>query len=267
MERSHRSVPRPPVPIAFAHRGASGHAPENTIDAFTLALALGATGLESDTWLAADDVPVLVHDRTVRRPGRRIDVTRRTSAELAEYGVPSLADLYSAVGSAVELSLDIEHEAVALPAVDVATRHGAAAHLWACSPSVDLLRAMRAHSVHVRLVCSTRPRRVPGGLERLVAELADLGADALNLHRRDWTPERVRLVHGAGLLAFGWDAQSTEAVSALVALGVDAVYSDWPDLMAEALGTRLEAAAEAAPDAPPFDAPPLDAPPLRAANP
>ena len=49
-------------PIAFAHRGARAHAPENTLGAFTLALRLGATGLESDVWLTADGEAVLDHD-------------------------------------------------------------------------------------------------------------------------------------------------------------------------------------------------------------
>ncbi|MGA1075335.1 MAG: glycerophosphodiester phosphodiesterase, partial [Ilumatobacteraceae bacterium] len=49
-------------PIMFAHRGARAHAPENTIEAFQLALRLGATGLESDAWLTADGVVVLDHD-------------------------------------------------------------------------------------------------------------------------------------------------------------------------------------------------------------
>ena len=44
-------------PIGFAHRGARAHAPENTIEAFTLAFRLGATGLESDVWLTADGCP------------------------------------------------------------------------------------------------------------------------------------------------------------------------------------------------------------------
>ena len=49
-------------PVAFAHRGARAHAPENTLEAFRLALRLGATGLESDVWLTSDGVPVLDHD-------------------------------------------------------------------------------------------------------------------------------------------------------------------------------------------------------------
>ncbi len=239
-------APRPVTPIAFAHRGASAHAPENTIEAFRLAIELGAAGIESDAWLSADGVPVLVHDRTIRRPGHRLDVTRRTAAELATYGVPSLADLYAAIGPNREVSLDVQHPVVAEPIVDVAVAAGGAAHLWACSPSADVLRTIRARSVAVRVVCSTRPRRVPGGLDRLVSELVDLGADALNLHWRDWTPDLVQLVHGAGLLAFGWDAQTEEAIARLVGLGIDGIYSDWPERIVAALasGPRQEPASD-----------------------
>ena len=57
------SLRRPP--IGFAHRGARAHAPENTLEAFALALRLGATGLESDVWLTADGEAVLDHDGVV----------------------------------------------------------------------------------------------------------------------------------------------------------------------------------------------------------
>ncbi|MCB1039054.1 MAG: glycerophosphodiester phosphodiesterase, partial [Acidimicrobiales bacterium] len=52
-------------PLGFAHRGARAHARENTLEAFSLALRLGATALESDVWLTADGIPVLDHDGVV----------------------------------------------------------------------------------------------------------------------------------------------------------------------------------------------------------
>ncbi|HLO36181.1 MAG TPA: glycerophosphodiester phosphodiesterase family protein, partial [Candidatus Deferrimicrobium sp.] len=94
------------APITFAHRGASGYLPENSLPAFRLALDQGATGLESDVWLSRDGEPILAHDRTIRLPGRRIDVTRRTVEELAPFGVPRLADLWLTLGIDFELSLD-----------------------------------------------------------------------------------------------------------------------------------------------------------------
>jgi glycerophosphoryl diester phosphodiesterase len=223
-------------PITFAHRGASGYRLENTLPAFALALEQGATGIESDVWLSADGVPVLHHDRTIRPPGRRIDVTRRTADELAPHGVPRLADLYETLGTGFELSLDVEHAAVALPALAIAQAAGAASRLWLCHDDFDLLSALRVRSREVRLVCSTRPRRVPGGaagLGKLVGRLAAVPADALNMHWRDWTPRHVAATHEAGLRAFGWDAQSEAAVEHLLALGIDGLYADHPDVLVD----------------------------------
>jgi glycerophosphoryl diester phosphodiesterase len=53
--------------ICFAHRGASDRAPENTLEAFTMAIERGANGLETDVWATADGVPVLDHDGVVIR--------------------------------------------------------------------------------------------------------------------------------------------------------------------------------------------------------
>ena len=55
----------------WAHRGASGHAPENTMPAFELAWQLGADGIELDVQLTKDGVPVVIHDETVDRVSDR----------------------------------------------------------------------------------------------------------------------------------------------------------------------------------------------------
>jgi len=69
--------------ITFAHRGGMAHAPENTLEAFTKGLALGASGLESDVWLSADGHAVLVHDEVSWRGLHRIDVRHQTAEQLA----------------------------------------------------------------------------------------------------------------------------------------------------------------------------------------
>lgn len=51
----------------FAHRGASGYAPENTVEAFQLAIEQGADGIELDVQLTADGVLVVIHDEKVDR--------------------------------------------------------------------------------------------------------------------------------------------------------------------------------------------------------
>lgn len=79
--------------LIIAHRGASAHAPENTLAAFRLAFEHGADGLEFDVRLARDGVPVCIHDatltRTARRPGL---VSSHTSRELAAIDAGSWFD-------------------------------------------------------------------------------------------------------------------------------------------------------------------------------
>ena len=51
----------------FAHRGASGYAPENTLQAFSLAQEQGADGIELDVQLTKDGEVVVIHDETIDR--------------------------------------------------------------------------------------------------------------------------------------------------------------------------------------------------------
>lgn len=72
----------------FAHRGASGYAPENTIEAFKLAIEQGADGIELDVQLTADGIPVVIHDETIDRvtQGKGF-VKDYTLSELRQYTV------------------------------------------------------------------------------------------------------------------------------------------------------------------------------------
>src|ERR1700723_1899110 len=54
-------------PWIIAHRGASGHAPENTLAAFERAVALGAGFIETDLHLTRDARFVAIHDPTLER--------------------------------------------------------------------------------------------------------------------------------------------------------------------------------------------------------
>lgn len=78
------------TPLIIGHRGASAHAPENTIAAFQLAIDCGANGVEFDVQLAADGVPVVIHDYDLRRTGGRNDkISALTSTELTKIDVGS----------------------------------------------------------------------------------------------------------------------------------------------------------------------------------
>jgi glycerophosphoryl diester phosphodiesterase len=236
------SIRRPP--LGFAHRGARAHARENTIEAFTLALRLGAGGLESDAWLTADGHVVLDHDGVVGPRFRRKPIRALRRAELPDH-IPTLVELYEACGTDVHLSLDVKDPAAAAPVVATAREVGGGAEerLWLCHPDLELVASWRELSPAATLVLSSRLSRLPGGPERSAARLRAAHIDALSLHHGDWNGGLIALVHRFERLALAWDLQLPRLLDELLDAGIDAVYSDHVDRMVEAISRSQGAGA------------------------
>jgi glycerophosphoryl diester phosphodiesterase len=219
-------------PLGFAHRGARDRAPENTIEAFQIALQLGASGLESDVWLTADGVAVLDHDGVVRLGRRRRPIGACAADELPEH-IPTLRRLFEACGTDYHLSLDLNAVGSGAAVIDLVA--GVAGdlrqRLWLCAPSLDELVALRSVDLEVHLVHSTRLSKLRDGPEREAAVLAERGIDAVNLHYTEWTGGLVALFHRFERIAFGWDLQYDHVLHPAVRMGLDGVYSDHVDLM------------------------------------
>ena len=217
------------------------HAPENTLDAFRLAIRLGATGLESDVWPTSDGVPVLSPHGHVGPFYRRQAVTDIAAGSLPTI-LPSLEDLYRAVGTGCQVSLDVMDPAVTAQVVAVANRHpGALGRLWLCHPDWETVASWRGLHPRIRLVDSTRLERIEEGPERRAARLAAARIDAINLHQSDWTGGLTALFHRFGLACLGWDAQHERQLDHLFRIGIDGVYSDHVDRMVTRARARRSA--------------------------
>lgn len=223
--------------IAFAHRGARSERPENTVEAFVRALELGANGLETDAWLTADGQVVLDHDGVIGPLWRRRAISTCKRHELPSH-IPTLQQLYEACGTDFELSVDVKDPSALVPLVDVARAAGGADRLWLCHNDWRPMAAWSRLVPECHLVESTNLAWMREGLAARVSALAAAHLDAVNLHRSQWSEEAVREVHAVGLLAFGWDAQTPDDLAALVAAGVDGVYSDHVERMVAATGLR-----------------------------
>jgi glycerophosphoryl diester phosphodiesterase len=223
-------------PYAFAHRGARAHAPENTLEAFALALRLGATGIESDVWLTADGEAVLDHDGIAGSRLRRRGIARVERHRLPAH-VPTLEDLYATCGTDVAVSLDVKDPSAFERVIQVARAAGGSAldNLWLCHPSWEQVAEWRGRCADVHLVDSTRLGRIKEGPERRAATLASTGIDAVNMHHLDWTGGLTTLFHRFGVLAFGWDAQTPRVLDELIDLGIDGIFSDHVDRMVSAI--------------------------------
>jgi glycerophosphoryl diester phosphodiesterase len=229
--------------LGIAHRGASGRAPENTHAAFAAALDLGAEAIELDCQLSADGELVVIHDETLdRTTDGRGPVGDRSAAELARLDagswfaaefrgerIPRLVDVLAQLRGHGTLNVEIksardlgviEPKLAALVAAEHATE-------WVVFSSFHPagVRNMRAAAPWARLgvLCDQEP--LPDGLALAV----ELGAEVLIPGRR-WVDGRVlAAAHARGLAVWVWTVNEPGEMRRLIALGVDAIFSDYPE--------------------------------------
>lgn len=112
-------------PVIFAHRGASAHAPENTLAAFLLALEQGADGIELDAQLTRDGEVVVFHDPSLQRITgavgqvcewdwaelRRLDAGSHFDIAYRGEPIPSLDEIFATVGQRTIINVELKNYA------------------------------------------------------------------------------------------------------------------------------------------------------------
>ena len=260
-----------PPPLAIAHRGGAEEAPQNTLEAFAAAVALGYRYLETDAHLTRDGVLVAFHDP-------RLDaLTDRTGAiaslpiaevEAADAGhvfspdggrsfpfrgcgvqVPRLEALLTRWPEA-RVNIDPKHDASVEPLVALIERLGAWDRVAFGAFSDRRLRRIRVLSGG-RACTSMGPRAV--AIARAVTisgRMPRQGADCVQVLLRSGpipvvTARFVRAAHGAGLPVHAWTVNDAPTMNHLLDLGVDGVMTDRPRLLRDVIAARgldLEAA-------------------------
>jgi glycerophosphoryl diester phosphodiesterase len=121
----HRDIPSDGRTLNYAHRGASGHAPANTISAFVLAAEMGADGVELDVHLSRDGEVVVIHDDTVDATTdghgrvsamsladlRTLDAGSWFGERFSGERIPTLQEVFDAIGHRLLVNVEIKVEA------------------------------------------------------------------------------------------------------------------------------------------------------------
>ncbi|MDO5629646.1 MAG: glycerophosphodiester phosphodiesterase family protein [Mobilicoccus sp.] len=231
-------------PIALAHRGGGGLAPENTLAAFALTTDLGFRYLESDLRLTADGHLVCFHDATLDRvtDGRgpisalTLAQVRRLRVEGAEL-IPTLDEALEAFPDTF-FSVDLkDHRAIA-PLVRTLRRRGVAERLCIAGAWDKWLLEVRREvpgvattlgwqSLTTLIACARAGLRVP----RHVAT-GQFAHVPLRLGRVQIYVERlVEMAHDLDIRVVTWTVDDAPTMHGLLDAGVDAVITDRPDVL------------------------------------
>ena len=269
LRRGNKRTVRGEWPVNLAHRGASALAPENTIEAFRLAVEAGAGGLELDVHMTRDGHIVVIHDATVDRTTSgtgavsemTLDELRRLDAghNFSPDGGP--ARPYRGRGVRVPTLEEVLEEFPAV-AVNIDIKVG--------SPGIEesVLGVLRETKASERvLVVSTlhdvvkRFRKVSGGHVSTGASRWEIGIfyissrfrlehlvrpayDALQVPLRHRgiplvTPRFLKAAYANGVRVDAWTINQADEMRRLLDLGVDVIMTDRPGTLAEVLENRL----------------------------
>ncbi len=236
-------------PFGFAHRGGSGHAPENTVAAFSRAVSLGYQYLETDVHRTADGVLVAFHDDELERvaglPGVIGDYDWDRLSEVSlegEHAIPRLSELLETFPDA-RFNIDPKADDAVDLLIDAVRDHEAIDRV--CIGSFSDTRIARVQeALGPRLCTSPGPKgvvkvlssaklggrwRSPYGCLQIPVSQRGVRLDSAKL---------IRQVQALGMQVHFWTINDPDEMNRLLDRGADAIITDEIELLRDVLAAR-----------------------------
>lgn len=237
--------------VAMAHRGGSlltaNLGIENTVRAFTNAVALGFRYLETDVHTTRDGVLVAFHDDTTDRVtdvfGNVRDITYeelRTLRVGDREPVPTMDELFETFPD-VNFNIDLKSVTSAESLADAIRRHDAERRV--CVASFSRTRIRRFRSLMPRVPTAVSPTGVaaltmgamaPGGQVYQVPMKHPVGPVMVDIV----TPKNIERIHASGRKIHVWTVDDPTTMHRLIDWGVDGIVTDRPDYLKDVLSAR-----------------------------
>lgn len=229
----------------FAHRGASGYAPENTLEAFALAAKQGAHGVELDVHLSKDGEIVVTHDETIKRvtgqDGNVRDMTvkelksilfNKPFPEYKEATIPTLREVYALLGpTGLKVNVELKNSNIDYP--DLEAKCLALAEEMGMSGRVLYSSFNHYSMVRMKKLCKEAYCGLlySATMVRPWEYAKALGVDALHPHMSELLVDNeCEEAHKLGLEINTWTVNTAEHVRLVLQAGADDVITNYPDI-------------------------------------
>ncbi|MBW2367461.1 MAG: glycerophosphodiester phosphodiesterase [Deltaproteobacteria bacterium] len=224
--------------IIFAHRGASGHAPENTLLSIQTALDMGACWVEVDVFAVEGEL-VVIHDRRLERRTNGIgDVTRQRLSYLRSLDagqgerIPLLAEVMELLAGRAGLNIELKGADTPGPVTELVVKYFKKKKF-----SVDqILISSFNHETLLEVKSLVPPIAVGaiiGGLPLHGAKFAEeLNAYSIHMNSIYISHGFVVDAHRRGFKVFAYTVNHIDEFRRMASLGVDGVFTNYPEIAA-----------------------------------
>ncbi len=228
----------------YGHRGASGYAPENTLEAFELAVKMGAEGVELDVHIAKDGEPVVAHDEAVDRvadgSGLIRDMTtaelkrlhfNKTHPEYEKATIPTLREVFELLSpTGLQINVELKNSRIIYPGLEekvIRLAEDTGMRDKVLYSSFNHHSMLRIREIDPSLPCGLlydamlfEPWKYAKGL----------GVDAIHPHFSELQiPGEVEAAHALGLRVNVWTVNEEEDILMCLKAGADILISNYPD--------------------------------------
>ena len=240
--------------LILGHRGASGYAPENTMEAFRLAAEMGVDGFELDVHLTADGRVVICHDpkidRTSNGQGNIVDYTLEELRTM-DFGyhfykeerrgikIPTLEEVYelaAPLGLLVNVEIKATDPAIIPACTEIAKRYGMEDKVIYSSFDHFQIDRMKRHDPDAFIAPLYSFNMLKPWNYALDIDAKAVHPKYTQIHSVE---NYVKECHDRGLRVHVWTANTEEEISFLLDAGVDAIITNYPDV-AKRLAEKAE---------------------------
>jgi glycerophosphoryl diester phosphodiesterase len=243
-------------PMIIAHRGASAHAPENTLPAFELAIQQNADAIELDAKLSADEQVVIIHDQSVDRTTngtgsvrelplaalRELDAGSKFLKKIREEFIPTLAEVFETVNRRILINIELTNYTTPfdpLPEKVLELIRQFALEERVLISSFHPLPLRRFYNLCPSIPIGFLAKRgVPGLLSRSRFSRIIVPYLALHPEKSDVSPKLVSAVQRDGFRVHTYTVNAKDEMARLFAFGVNGLITDDPLLARQVLETH-----------------------------
>jgi glycerophosphoryl diester phosphodiesterase len=224
--------------LCFAHRGASGHEPENTLSAVEKAIDLGADWIEVDVYAVEREL-IVIHDerldRTTNGTGLVMDTTLEYLRSLdAGKGqrVPTLREVFDCVDRRAGINVELKGSETAGLVVSLINEY-VTAWKWRRDQFIvssfhrrELGRVKKLDSnIRIGIVIGSFHRPYKKFVTQFTTHSVHPRIDLVNA-------DFVQSAHERGLKVFVYTVNHPEDIARMAAMGVDGIFTDFPERVA-----------------------------------